>query len=143
MNPVADLPSEVVAAAMAGLGLVALIGAGLARAGRYRAHGICQSAAFALTVVLVLGWMLPTYRGLYAEDVARGIVNRVNVAVAVHALLGAAVVLCGLWVVLVAGTSLVPARLRFASYRAWMRTLLAAWWLTIALGIVSYVLARS
>lgn len=54
--------------------------------------------------------------------------NRVNVAVGAH---------------IVAGTSLIPPRLRFQSYEPWMRTLLVLWWLAIVLGAATYWLATS
>jgi hypothetical protein len=37
----------------------------------------------------------------------------------------------------------VPLRLRFRSYKAWMRTLIAIWWLALALGVLTYWLATS
>ena len=51
--------------------------------------------------------------------------------------------LVGAWVVLVAGTPLVPARLRFSSYKRWMRTLLTLWWIAILLGVAIYYFGTS
>jgi len=51
---------------------------------------------------------------------------------------GTVVLLLGTYVVLVAGTNLVPERLRFRNYTAWMRTLLVLWWITIGLGTMMY-----
>ncbi len=139
---IADLPSRVVLTLMMADGVLILLGAWLARRGRYRLHGACQSLAYVLIAVLVAGWMIPTFRDLYAPDLRRGVVNRADVAVAIHATLGATVVLLGAWVVLVAGTPLVPARLRFANYKGWMRALLALWWLAILAGTLGSWLAR-
>lgn len=142
IDALAALPARTVIGAMVISGLAALVGMALARAGRYRAHAVCQTTAFVLTLGLVAGWMVPMFRDVYASDLAGRVVNAATVAVAVHAILGATVVLLGVWIILVAGTGLVPAPLRFTRYRAWMRTLLTAWWLTIALGVLTYWLAR-
>jgi uncharacterized membrane protein YozB (DUF420 family) len=123
------------------LGLVLLAGMGLARRGRYRAHGVCQTVALLLTLALTVAWMVPQLRDVYGAGLTRGIVNRVNVAVAAHAALGTVVLVLGAYVVLVAGTRVVPARARFENYRPWMRTLLALWWAAILLGMITYWLA--
>jgi len=126
-----------------GLGLLLLVGMGLARRGAYRAHGFCQASAFIVTLALTFAWMIPSLRDIYAPSLVRGVVNRVNVAVAAHVVLGSAVLLLGAWVVLVAATPLVPARLRFQNYKLWMRTLLSLWWAEIALGALTYFWATS
>jgi uncharacterized membrane protein YozB (DUF420 family) len=121
-----------------GLGLLLLIGMALARRGLYRAHGACQSAALVLAIVMTLVWMWPSFREVYVPDLAHGIANRTNVAVVVHAAFGSVVLLLGVYVVLVAGTSLIPRRFRFQNYSAWMRTLLVLWWIAIGLGVLTY-----
>ena len=125
------------------LGVVLLGGMALARRGRYAAHGVCQASAFLLMLALTVLWMVPALRDTYADGLGRGVVNRVNVAVAAHAVLGTAVLVLGAWIVLVAGTPLVPRAWRFVSYARWMRTLLALWWLEIGLGVLTYWFATS
>ena len=125
-----------------GLGLLLLIGMVLARRGLYRAHGACQASALILAIGMTLVWMWPSFREVYAPDLARGIANRTTVAVVAHATLGSTVLLLGVYVVLVAGTSLIPRRFRFQNYSAWMRTLLVLWWITIGLGVLTYWFAN-
>ena len=125
-----------------GLGLLLLIGMVLARRGLYRAHGACQSSALILAIGMTLVWMWPSFREVYVPDLARGIANRTTVAVVAHAALGSVVLLLGVYVVLVAGTSLIPGRFRFQNYSAWMRTLLVLWWITIGLGVLTYWFAN-
>ncbi|MBI3780471.1 MAG: hypothetical protein HY278_05360 [candidate division NC10 bacterium] len=125
-----------------GLGLLLLIGMVLARRGLYGAHGACQSSALILAIGMTLVWMWPSFREVYAPDLARGIANRTTVAVVAHATLGSTVLLLGVYVVLVAGTSLIPRRFRFQNYSAWMRTLLVLWWITIGLGALTYWFAN-
>jgi uncharacterized membrane protein YozB (DUF420 family) len=125
-----------------GLGLLLLIGMALARRGLYRAHGACQASALILAIGMTLVWMWPSFREVYVPDLARGIANRTTVAVVAHAALGSVVLLLGVYVVLVAGTSLIPRRFRFQNYSAWMRTLLVLWWITIGLGVLTYWFAN-
>ena len=124
-----------------GLGLFLLVGMVLARRGWYRAHGACQASALAVAIVMTLIWMVPSLREIYVPDFARCVINRTTIAVAAHAALGTGVLLLGLYVVLVAGTPLIPPRLRFRNYTAWMRTLLVLWWIEIALGVFLYQFA--
>jgi len=126
-----------------GLGLLLLIGMVFARRGSYRAHGACQSSALALAIVMTLVWMWPSFREIYVPDLARGIANRTNVAVVAHAALGSVVLLLGAYIVLVAGTAVIPRRFRFQNYRAWMQTLLVLWWIAIGLGVLTYWFANS
>ncbi len=124
------------------LGLLLLIGMVLARRGFYRAHGACQSAVLISAIVMTLIWMWPSFREVYVPDLVRGIANRTNVAVVAHATVGSGVLLLGVYVVLVAGTALIPRRLCFQNYSAWMRTLLVLWWITIGLGVLTYWFAN-
>ncbi|MBI4562930.1 MAG: hypothetical protein HY724_12875 [Candidatus Rokubacteria bacterium] len=121
-----------------GLGLLLLAGMALARRGWYRAHGACQASALTLAIVMTLVWMAPSFREVHAPTLGRGIVNRVTVAVAAHAALGSLGLLLGIYIALVAGTPLVPARFRFENYKLWMRSLLGLWWLVIGLGLLTY-----
>jgi uncharacterized membrane protein YozB (DUF420 family) len=120
------------------VGLLLLVGMGLARRGRYQAHGICQSTAFGLSLVMTILWMIPAFHAIHADSLGRALVNRVTVAVALHVALSTVVLLLAAWVILVAGTPLVPARLRFTDYKTWMRTLLALWWVAIVFGVATY-----
>lgn len=124
-----------------GLGALLLVGVVLVRRGGHRAHGACQTAALVGALVLTVVWMAPAFHETYWDALARRVVNRVNIAVVAHVVAGTLALGLGIWVVLVAGTPLVPARWRFADYKRWMRPLLALWWLAIALGVVTYWLA--
>jgi uncharacterized membrane protein YozB (DUF420 family) len=120
------------------LGVVLLAGVELARRGRYRAHGACQTTALALTILLTFAWMLPAFREVYEPAIERGLLTRVNLAAAAHVILGMLTLLLGVWVVLVAGTNVVPPRWRFRNYKGWMRTLLTLWWVGLTFGVATY-----
>lgn len=122
----------------AGVACLLLVGVVFARRGRYRAHGTCQALAFTAAVALTVVWMVPQLREGFGPALARDGVTRVNVAVAAHMALGGGVLVLGVWVIPVAGTNVVPPRLRFKNYKAWMRTLLALGWATVLLGFATY-----
>jgi uncharacterized membrane protein YozB (DUF420 family) len=56
---------------------------------------------------------------------------------------GSVALLLGIYVVLVAGTPLLPRRFRFSNYKLWMRSLIAIWWVALLLGVLTYWLATS
>ena len=120
------------------VGILLLAGMGLARRGRYSAHGICQTTGFVLAIAMTILWMVPAFHAIHANALGRGVVNRVTIAVAAHVVVGTSALLVGAWVVLVAGTPLVPPRFRFSDYKPWMRTLLTLWWLALILGVAVY-----
>jgi uncharacterized membrane protein YozB (DUF420 family) len=121
-----------------GVGVLLLVGMALARRGRYGVHGICQSAGYVLALAMTVLWMMPAFHAIHADALGRGVVNRVTVAVALHVIVGTAALLLGAFIVLVAGTPIVPRRLHFSDYGKWMRTLLVLWWLAIVLGLAIY-----
>jgi uncharacterized membrane protein YozB (DUF420 family) len=126
----------------AGLGLLLLAGLLLARRARFGLHGLCQATALVVTLVMTAIWMLPAYRDNYGPAIFR-LGNRVSVAAAAHVVTGSVALLVGIYVVLVAGTPLVPRGMRFTNYKAWMRTLIALWWLALLLGVLTYWVATS
>ncbi len=125
-----------------GLGLLLLAGLLLARRSRYAAHGACQASALVVTLVMTAVWMAPAYHNNYGPEIFR-LGNRVSVAAAAHVVAGSVALLVGIYVVLVAGTPLVPKALRFTSYKAWMRTLITIWWLALLLGVLTYWFATT
>jgi uncharacterized membrane protein YozB (DUF420 family) len=56
----------------------------------------------------------------------------------VHAALGMTAELLGLYIALVAGTNVLPMRLRFRSWKRWMRTELALWLFVVIGGMGTY-----
>src|ERR1700675_3558263 len=126
-----------------GVGVLLLVGMGLCQRRRYLGHGIRQSTAFVLALVMTILWMIPAFHAIHADALGRRVVNRVTIAVVAHVAIGTAAMLVGAWVLLVAGTPLVPARLRFQNYKRWMRTLLTLWWIAIFLGVAVYWFSTS
>jgi len=53
--------------------------------------------------------------------------------------LGSVTQLAGLYILLAAGTNILPQQLRLTKYKQWMRTVLVLWWLVILLGLMTYI----
>jgi len=121
------------------MGLVLLIGMVMARKKKFRAHGICQSIVVLINLIPILIYMLPVFRRSVLPKFPLGVTSSAFYAFpAAHAILGTAAELLGLYIILRAGTDLLPQSLRFENYKLWMRTALAMWWLSIALGIATF-----
>lgn len=103
------------------------IGWVLARMGHYRAHGIVQSTVVVLNLYLIMKVMVPS--------ISHGTPDLLTSA---HAALGGIMELLALYILLVAGTNLLPQKLRFQNYKPWMRTALAGWWVVVGLGVAIY-----
>ena len=125
-----------------GLGVLLFAGLLLARRSKYGMHGVCQSVTLVATLVMTAIWMLPAYHNNYGAVIFK-LGNRVNVAAAAHVVAGSVALLIGVYVVLVAGTPIVPKALRFTNYKAWMRMLITMWWLALLLGVLTYWFATS
>jgi uncharacterized membrane protein YozB (DUF420 family) len=120
-----------------GTGLIA--GAMLARAGRYRLHAVCQSVIVLLNLAVILLAMVPAFHRQVLPKLP-GRLGRPFYAIATtHAALGGVAEIAGLYLLLAAGTKLLPEKWRITRYRSWMRTVLVLWWIALLLGLATYV----
>ena len=123
----------------AAMGMALLAGAVLARRRHYRAHAWCQSAVVLLNLVLIGFAMAPSFYIQLAPKIPQAM-RKSYYAIAVgHASLGVIAELAGLYLILAAGTQVLPKRLRLRNYRAWMRATLILWWVVLLLGVATYV----
>lgn len=122
-----------------GMGVALLLGATLARRGRRRAHAWCQSAVVLGNLLAIALTMAPSFRSSFAPPIPAGFPNSYYLLAAVHVALGALAELFALYILMVAGTNILPKRLRFMRYRAWMRAALVLWWAALLLGLATYV----
>ena len=116
------------------------IGWRLAVRRRYRAHRWVQTAAVCLNAAVVLVWMI---RSLVRNVIPElpGKLGEGSYAVAtVHAVVGIAGLVLGVWVVLVA-SELVPKALRFTDFKLFMRSAYALYMVGTLTGVVLYVVA--
>jgi len=121
-----------------GMGFALLVGMFMARQKKFRAHGICQTAVIVINLAAIILFMLPVFRRGVATKALENLSDPFYSIASVHALIGAVAELLGIYVVLRAGTNLLPESVRFSNYKLWMRTALIVWWIAIALGIATY-----
>jgi uncharacterized membrane protein YozB (DUF420 family) len=117
------------------MGLALIGGAFMARAKRYAAHGVCMTTVLVLNLVPTAVVMLPSFGKLVLPQLSSHLHKRYYAVAAVHGVLGSAAELLGLYVLLVAGTNLLPEAWRFKRWKLWMRIELALWMAVLLSGI--------
>jgi uncharacterized membrane protein YozB (DUF420 family) len=121
------------------MGVGLLIGARFARLGRFRLHAWCQSIIVLMNAAVIAVIMIPPFRlQVYPRIPAK--LGRAYYGLATtHAALGSLAEITALYILLAAGTNLLPPKLRIANYKLWMRSALVLWWSVLALGIATYI----
>ncbi len=121
------------------MGAALLVGMGLARRRRLLAHAWCQSIVVLLNLVVIILIMTPSFSRQVASQIPSSLGDSYYALAAAHAALGTVAELLGIYILLVAGTNVLPKRLRLTPYKPWMRTALVLWWLVLLLGVGTYV----
>ena len=120
------------------MGVGLLTGAWLARARRFRQHAWCQSVIVLLNLAVIGLMMIPSFR-LHVFPRIPGRLGKAYYALATtHAGLGTLTELAALYILLSAGTQVLPGKLRITKYKPWMRSVLVLWWGVLFLGIATY-----
>jgi uncharacterized membrane protein YozB (DUF420 family) len=130
--------ADLILLAEQGMGLALLLGAFLARKKKFRAHAACQSAVVVLNLFAIVLFMLPAFRDKVAPRIPGKLGKSYYGLATAHATLGSAAEIIALYILLAAGTRVLPERFRLKRYKFWMRTLLAVWWLVLFLGLATY-----
>jgi uncharacterized membrane protein YozB (DUF420 family) len=120
------------------MGMGLLLGAHLARNGRFRQHAWCQSAIVILNLAVVAVTMIPSFRVHVLPRVPARLGKAYHALATTHGAFGTVTELAGLYVLLSAGTNLLPEKLRITKYKVWMRTVLVLWWVVLLLGLATY-----
>jgi uncharacterized membrane protein YozB (DUF420 family) len=120
------------------MGVGLLIGALLARLRHFRAHGCCQSALVLLNLVLIVLTMIPSFRAHVSPRIPLKLNKAYYALATAHAALGSTTEIAGLYILLAAGTSLLPEKLRINNYKLWMRSVVILWWAALLLGFATY-----
>jgi uncharacterized membrane protein YozB (DUF420 family) len=121
------------------MGLALLIGAVLARKGKFRVHAWCQSAIVLLNLAIVVLLMIPSFYVHVSRNIPAKLGKAYYALPTAHAALGSITEIAGLYILLAAGTNIVPQRFRMTNYKLWMRSVLVLWWLVLLLGLATYV----
>jgi uncharacterized membrane protein YozB (DUF420 family) len=120
------------------MGVGLLIGALLARLRRFRAHGWCQSAIVVLNLVVIVLAMIPSFSIHVSPKIPLKLGKSYYALATAHAALGTIAEIAGLYILLAAGTNVLPGKFRMTNYKLWMRTVLALWWVVLLLGLATY-----
>ena len=120
------------------MGVALLVGAFLARAKRYTAHGACQAAVLILNLPMIALVMWPSLRVRVLPRLSSHLWKRSYAIAAAHGVLGALAEVFGLYILLVAGTNILPHSWRFQRWKLWMRIELALWWVVLLTGLGTY-----
>jgi uncharacterized membrane protein YozB (DUF420 family) len=122
------------------MGMTLIVGGFLARGKHYRAHGVCQTAVLMLNLVLIFSVMWPSFHLQVLPGLRRHLGKRYYAIATVHGAAGAMAEILGLYIVLVAGTNILPQAWRSRRWKLWMRIELALWWLVLLSGIGVYAI---
>jgi plastocyanin len=121
------------------MGSILLVGMFLARRKLFRAHAVCQSLVVLINLIPIAIYMLPVFGRGVMPALPGSLSDRFYLVSTIHAALGLMAEVFGLYIILSAGTKLLPQALRLENYKRWMRAELALWWLVIALGAGVYL----
>lgn len=121
-----------------GMGVALLGGALFARARKFCAHAWCQSAVVLLNAGVIALAMVPSVRHRVIPGIPFKLGKTYYALATAHAAFGAVVECAALYILLAAGTTLMPEKLRLIRYKLWMRSVLVSWWAVVLLGVATY-----
>lgn len=120
------------------MGAALIAGTHLAKQKRYKVHGICQTTVLLLNLLMIGMVMWPSFQQQVLPASARAFHKWYYKVAMIHAGLGITAELLGLYIVMVAGTKVLPEQLRIAHWKWWMRAELALWMIVLLSGIGIY-----
>ena len=139
LAPAAPLAADAVLLLETAMGVALLFGAWLARTRRFRQHAWCQSGIVLLNLAVIAGAMTPSFRFEVLPRIPAKLARPYYALATAHAGLGTVAELAALYILVAAGTRVLPEKLRITRYKAWMRSVLLLWWLVVLLGFATYV----
>ena len=138
LGTAAPFAADVVLLLEIAMGVGLLIGAWLARRQRFRQHAWCQSVIVLLNLAVVVAMMVPSFAAHVLPRIPARLGKAYYALATAHATLGTLTELAGLYILLSAGTSILPEKLRMTNYKLWMRSVLVLWWIVLLLGAGTY-----
>jgi hypothetical protein len=120
------------------MGVGLLIGALLARLQRFRVHAWCQSLILLLNLAAIVITMIPSFRVYVSPKIPLKLGKAYYALATAHAALGTITETAGLYILVAAGTNVLPQKFRVTNYKLWMRTVLVLWWVVLLLGSATY-----
>ena len=134
----APLSADITLAIECAMGVTLVFGMLLARRQRYRAHAWCQSAVVVLNLIVIAQLMVPAFRNQVTPKIPARLARPYYAVATGHATMGCVAELLGVYIILAAGTKILPESLRFVRYKLWMRIALVIWLLALLLGLTTY-----
>jgi len=138
LGTLAPLAADLVLLAELAMGLSLLIGAWLARRGRFRQHAWCQSSVVLLNLLVIALLMIPSFRLQVFPKIPAKLGKAYYALATAHAALGAIAELAALYILMAAGTTILPKEYRLSNFKPWMRSMLVLWWAVLLLGFATY-----
>ena len=120
------------------MGVGLLVGAQLARLQRFRQHAWCQSVIVLLNLAVIALTMIPSFSVHVLPKIPLKLGKAFYALATAHVTLGTITEVAGLYILLAAGTSVLPQKFRITNYKLWMRTVLVLWWAVLLLGFATY-----
>jgi uncharacterized membrane protein YozB (DUF420 family) len=120
------------------MGVGLLIGAWLARTRRFRQHAQCQSVIVLLNLAVIALTMIPSFRDHVLPRIPAKLGKAYYALATAHGALGSVAEIAGLYILLAAGTNVLPEKVRIVKYKLWMRSVLVLWWFVLLLGFATY-----
>ena len=121
------------------MGVGLLVGARLARLGRFRQHAWCQSITVLVNFAVIAVMMIPSFRVQVYPRIPAKLGKAYYALATAHAALGSVAEIAGLYILLAVGTKVLSEKFRIAKYKLWMRSVLALWWIVLLSGIATYI----
>jgi hypothetical protein len=91
-----------------------------------------------VNIPVVLAWMLPSYLNYVLPGLPQGLGQADYWVPTLMLVAGVAAEALGIYIILVAATTLVPERFRFRRYKLVMRSELLLWWVVLLTGVSTY-----
>jgi hypothetical protein len=92
-----------------------------------------------LNLAVILLVMAPSFRERVGPRIPEKLNKTFYALATAHAAIGSMAEIGGLYLVLAAGTKVLPQRFRLTQYKRWMRAVLVLWWLALLLGVGTYI----
>jgi uncharacterized membrane protein YozB (DUF420 family) len=134
----APATSDWVALFEIGIAVLLLAGMFVVRAGHVRLHKYIQGSMILVNIPVVLTWMVPQYLAHVLPELGSELAQPYYLLPTIALVAGSLAEILGIYILLVAGTNLLPERYRFRRYKLWMRTELGLWWTVVVIGLLTY-----
>jgi len=126
LGTAAPRTADVVLLLEIGMGVALLIGAGLARMRRFRLHAWCQSAIVLLNLVVIVLIMVPSFHVHVSPKIPLKLGKAYYALATAHGALGSVTEIAGFYILLAAGTNVLPHNIRLTEYKPWFARALVA-----------------